>query len=87
VGLSNIRYPDNVTVQLFRNDTIVGTLTQQVPVRSGGRTTSFNFNYTFTSDDAVLGKITFKAVATIVNARDALPSDNTAVALPTRVTR
>jgi PKD repeat protein len=87
VGVSDTRYPETVEVQLFRNDTLVGTLTQQVPVRTGGRTTTFSFNYTFTSDDAALGKITFKAVATIVNARDAFPSDNTAIALPTKVTR
>jgi hypothetical protein len=54
-------------------------------VRSGGRTTAFGFTYTFTSDDAALGKVTFKAVASIVGARDAQPSDNTAIALPTNV--
>jgi hypothetical protein len=87
VGISDVRYPDTVQVQLFRNDVVVGTLTQQVPVRTGGRTTSFGFTYTFTSDDAALGKVTFKAVATLVNARDAYPSDNTAIALPTKVSR
>ncbi len=84
VGVTNSRYPESVQVQLYRNDTLVGTLTQQVPVRGSNRTTNFSFNYTFTSDDAALGKVTFKAVATM-NVRDALPSDNTAVALPTKV--
>jgi PKD repeat protein len=85
VGITDTRYPENVQVQLFKNDALVGTLTQQVPVRGANRTTSFSFNYTFTSDDAALGKVTFKAVATIMGARDALPSDNTAIALPTKV--
>jgi hypothetical protein len=31
--------------------------------------------------------VTFKAVATIVGARDALPADNEAIAAPTRVSR
>ena len=87
VGVANSRYPESVQVQLYRNDAVVGTLTQQVPVRGANRTTPFSFNYTFTSDDAALGKVTFKAVATISGARDALPSDNTAIALPTKVTR
>jgi hypothetical protein len=49
------------------------------------RTTSFDFSYTFTADDAVAGKVTFKVVATIVGARDAAPADNEAIALPTKV--
>ena len=85
VGVTDGRYPESVQVQLFKNDSLVGTLTQQVPVRGSNRTTSFSFNYTFTTDDAALGKVTFKAVATIMGARDALPSDNTAIALPTKV--
>jgi hypothetical protein len=85
VGIADTRYPETVQVQLFKNDVVVGTLTQSVPVRSSGRTTTFGFTYTFTSDDASLGKVTFKAVTSIVGARDALPSDNTAVALPTSV--
>jgi PKD domain-containing protein len=92
VGISNKRYPETVQVQLFKSDpssyngyALVGTLQQSVPVRSGGRTTDFSFSYTFTSADKSLGKVTFKAVATIVGARDALPADNEAVALPTKV--
>jgi hypothetical protein len=90
VGLSNKRYPETVQVQLLKSGAggtfvPVGTLTESVPVRSGNRTTDFSFSYTFTSDDAALGKVTFEAVATIVNARDALPADNTATALSTKV--
>ena len=54
-------------------------------MRSGNRTTDFNFTYTFTGDDAALGSVTFQTVATIENARDALPVDNNAIGLPTRV--
>jgi hypothetical protein len=89
VGITNHRYPEDVEVQLFRSIPggfqQVDTLTKHVSVLSGNRTTTFAFSYTFTSDDASLGKITFKAVATIVNVRDALPADNEAIAPPTRV--
>jgi PKD repeat protein len=89
VGISNTRYPETVQVQLLKSSatgwTVVGTLTQSVPVRSSNRTTDFAFSYTFTSDDAALGKVSFRAVASIVNARDALPGDNDVTALPTNV--
>jgi len=89
VGLSNKRYGETVQVQLFKSGPngfeLVGILTQSVPVRGGGRTTDFKFSYTFTSADATLGKVTFKAVASLVGARDAVPADNEAIALPTKV--
>jgi len=50
-------------------------------------TTEFAFSYTFTADDARVGKVTFKAVANILGARDALPADNEAIAAPTKVSR
>jgi PKD repeat protein len=90
VGVSNQRYPENVQVDLYRSTPAglvrFGSLTQTVPVRPRRRTTDFVFSYTFTSDDAAVGKVTFKAVATIVDARDALQSDNESVAPPTKVT-
>ncbi len=92
VGLRNSISRETVEVQLYKsvagsydNYTWVGTLRQEVPVRSTNRTTDFNFSYTFTADDAALGKATFKAVANIVNARDAIGADNTAISLPTKV--
>ncbi len=92
VGVVNARYPETVQVQLFKSGPslydpfqLVGTLTQSVPVRGPNRTTEFSFNYTFTNEDAVAGKVTFKAVATIIGARDALPGDNTVISLATRV--
>jgi hypothetical protein len=91
--VSDTRYPETVQVQLFKSDPsspdaflLVGTLTQSIPVRPRAQTTRFVFSYTFTSDDGVVGKVTFKAVATIIGARDALPSDNTAIATTTKVT-
>ena len=87
VGVADARYPETVQVQLFANDVPVGTLTQSVPVRSGGRTTAFGFTYTFTTNDSTLGRVTFKAVASIIGARDAQPSDNTVTALPTKVNK
>jgi PKD repeat protein len=92
VGISNKRYPEEVDVQLYKSYPgygwqWVGTLHQSVPVRSGNRTTEFSFNYTFTAEDAVMGKVTFRTVATITSARDALPGDNEVIALPTKVTK
>ena len=93
VGINSRRYPENnVEVQLFKSVPggfqFVGSLTQFVPVRPSNRTTNFNFSYTFTSDDANVGKVTFRAVANILGARDALPADNEAISSPpTKVSR
>jgi hypothetical protein len=91
VELRNTRYTETVQVQLLKSVPgsyggfqLVGTLTHEVPA-SRNRTIPFDFNYTFTTDDAAIGKVTFEAVAMIVNARDALSADNTAISLPTRV--
>jgi len=91
VGLSNTRYAETVQVALFKSTVNagwqqVGVLLQYVPVRGGGRTTDFAFNYTFSPEDAALGKVNFQAQATIATGRDAFPSDNTFISLPTKVT-
>jgi hypothetical protein len=85
VSISDKRYPETVQVDLFRSDpqngsVLVGSLTQSVLVKSGKRTTIFTFSYTFTSDDAAVGKVAFFASATIENARDAFTADNSAFA-------
>jgi PKD repeat protein len=92
VSIADSRYPETVQVQLLKSSTggyggfqEVGSLTQSVPVTQGNHTTPFSFNYTFTSDDAAAGKVTFEAVASIQSARDALPGDNTVISLPTVV--
>ncbi len=91
VGIKNKRYPETVEVQLLKSVPggfqFVGVLTQAVPVRSGNRTTDFNFSYTFTVADASIGKVTFKAIAVLAGARDGLPADNEAIASPTKVNR
>jgi hypothetical protein len=66
---------------------LVGQSTQFVPSKSGNKTTSFVFSYTFTPDDAAVGKVTFRAVATPASGRDAVPGDNEVIALPTTVNR
>jgi hypothetical protein len=93
VHVADRRYPETVQVELQHSLPpgsgvqfgTVGTLTQSIPLQSGNRTTPFEFSYTFTSDDASMGKVTFQAVVTIVGARDANPSDNTMTGLFTRV--
>ncbi len=91
VGINSKRSLETVEVQLFKSVPggfqFVGFLTQSVPVRPSNRTTDFSFSYTFTGTDAQVGKVTFKAVANIVGARDALPADNEAIASPTKVSR
>jgi len=89
--ISDTRYAEVVQVQLFKSVPggdgfeLVGTLTQSIPAQSKAQTTPFDFDYTFTGDDAAIGKVSFKAVATIVGASDALPADNIAIAPPTKV--
>ena len=90
VYVRNTRYPERVQVELYKNDMVwVGATVQDVPPRSANRTTAFTFNYTFTAEDAQIGKITFRAMAFILNdtGGDDWPMDNDVIALPTRVTR
>jgi PKD repeat protein len=91
VTLRNIAYPETVQIDLYKSTpngfVWVASLTKAVPALSGNRTTAVNFSYTFTSDDAKLGKVTFKAVATINGARDAYPSDNEAISSITKVAK
>jgi PKD repeat protein len=91
VGIRNKAYPEQVQVELYKSFPggfdHIGGLRQYVPIRSGGRTTDFKFSYTFTPEDASIGKVTFMAVAHIVDSRDALPADNEAIAPPTKVSR
>jgi PKD repeat protein len=89
--LGNTRYHETVEVDLLKSVPggfqQVGSLTQGVPVLRPRQTIDFNIQYTFTSDDADIGHVTFKAVASLLSGRDALPGDNEAIAPPTRVIR
>src|SRR6266516_813119 len=91
VSVSSKRYDETVEVQLFKSVPggfqQFGSLTQFVPMNPRNGTTEFAFSYTFTADDAQIGKVTFRAVAVISGARDALPADNEAIASPTKVSR
>ena len=91
VNLRNIAYSETVQIDLYKSTlngfVWIATVTKSVPILSGNKTTAVNFSYTFTIDDAKLGKVTFKAVATIVGARDAYPADNEAISLQTKVTK
>lgn len=89
VDIKSNRYPETVLVQLFKSVPggyqLVSTSVQTLPTRD--RVTTLLFSYAFTPDDAVIGKVTFRAVATIMGARDALPADNEAIGNPTKVIR
>jgi hypothetical protein len=88
--IRNNRYPETVRVDLLVSIpggfNQVGTLTQLVPVRPpGGTSTRFPFSYTITPADVTIGKATFKAIATIVDHRDALPADNELLSPPVKI--
>ena len=91
VGVGNRHYPENVTVQLFvsrpNGEELVGTKTLDVAVLAGGQSADVPFSYTFSASDATAGKATFHAVVTLNSARDAVPSDNQAISVATKVTR
>src|SRR5213592_81348 len=91
VSLNSKRYAETVEVQLFRSVPggfqQFGSLTQFVPMNPKNGTTEFAFSYTFTGDDAQIGKVTFRAVAVVAGVRDALPADNEVIASPTKVSR
>lgn len=83
VEVTNKRYSGDVRVELYKGlpgggETMIGAYTVFVPARAN-RPTTFKFSYTFTPDDGNVGKVTFRAVAYLVQGRDALPADNTAI--------
>jgi hypothetical protein len=87
VSVANERYAETVHVQLMRGGPngfdVIATSSQWVPVLRRGRTVAYTFSYTFTPDDAALGRVTFKAVASIGGFQDAIPADNEAIATTT----
>jgi hypothetical protein len=91
VHVRNTRYPDTVRVELSRSVPggfqEVGSLVQLVLVRPpGGNSTRFAFTYTITPADGTIGKVSFRAAATIVDHHDALFGDNTLLSPPVRIT-
>ena len=92
IAVNNSRYAETVQVSILRSVPgggfeQVGQVTRDVPARKARRTTAFDMRYTFSDEDAAARKVTFQAVATLVEARDAHPSDNTVIAPATRVRR
>ena len=89
VDIRSNRLPETVEVQLFKSVPggyqLVATSRQTLPTRN--RVTSVAFSYTFTPQDAVIGKVTFRALVNILGGRDALPADNEAIGPPTKVSR
>jgi hypothetical protein len=91
VGVVTTRYAEAVNLVLYSAAAgdwqQFATQTGTVSSRSGNRPTTFSFKYTFTRADLVAGKISFRVVVNIANARDALPGDNEIIAPPTTVSR
>jgi len=92
VSIKNTRYPETVQVQLqksvpgnFFPFQTVGTLQQLVIPKGGNKSTDFDFSYTFTPDDAAIGKVTFLAQVDLGSARDAFAGDNAATSDMVRV--
>ncbi|MFD8494700.1 PKD domain-containing protein [Amycolatopsis sp. NPDC059657] len=89
VSVANARYGETVTVVVTKHDGTwwkeVGRLTLAVPARPD-RKVQFPFSYTFTNEDALKGKATFRAEAELpYPVRDALPADNEVIAIATTV--
>ncbi|RKT55469.1 PKD domain-containing protein [Saccharothrix australiensis] len=90
VHVANTRYTEKTTVTLYKNSgneswRPVGSLTLDVPAHPTRRV-QFPFSYTFTPDDAVAGKVAFRAVAELpYPVRDARSADNEVVAIATTV--
>lgn len=93
VTVSNIKAsPETVTVDLYKSVPnggfeYVASLTLRVPASTRGRVTKFVFQYTFTSADAQIGKMIFRAVANIDGIRDSFPQDNERLSLITTLRR
>jgi hypothetical protein len=89
VTVGNQRLPENATVVLYRSTPDgfeeIARATQYVPARPN-RTVAFPFNYTFTPEDATIGRVTFRAVVVLPEGtRDVRPIDNEAIAPSTTV--
>lgn len=89
VTVANQRLPEHATVVLYRSDLKgfheIARATQYVPARPDG-TVAFPFNYTFTPEDAAIGRVTFRTVVLLAEGvRDVRPIDNEAIAPATTV--
>jgi hypothetical protein len=92
VGIGNRRYPESVTVQLQVSRPggawqEVGVVNRDIAVLGKNKTVDVTFDYRFVAADGTAGKVTFRAVVTLASVRDALPTDNEAISIATRVTK
>lgn len=93
VAIENTHYVETVDVQLLKSVAgggwqLVSGTAKTLSVMKPKKTTMFTFSYVFTAADALAGKVSFQAVATITGGpRDANPIDNTVIAPATLVTR
>lgn len=91
VGIGNPRYAETVTVYLYVSRPFgyefLGAQTVQVPVTAANQSFEVSFSYTFTMADATAGKVTFRVELGLETGRDAVPGDNQAISLATRVAR
>lgn len=91
VQVANTHYVEKVKTTLYRNNgngwEEVGTLTIDVPAHPT-RKVNFPFSYTFTPQDAVVGKVSFRAVAEpqlTSPAWESRPGDNEVISVATTV--
>ncbi|WP_434448972.1 PKD domain-containing protein [Lentzea sp. E54] len=88
VQVANTRYLEKPTVTLYRSDgdswEQVGQLSIEVPAHPT-RKVNFPFAYTFTPEDAAIGKVTFRAVVLPWPTQDAREQDNEVIAIATTV--
>jgi PKD repeat protein len=91
VSLRNTHYSETVLIELYRSIPggfeLISSSTQIVPVRRSNRTTQVTFRYTFTQQDAQIGKVTFKTIVTLEGSNDAFLADNEAISLPPTVVK
>jgi PKD repeat protein len=89
ISVTNTRYPEDVTVELYKSVPggyqSIGFLRQFVDVKAKNKPTNFTLSYTFTQEDAQVGKVIFKAIANPANARDAFPADNEFISFAVKV--
>jgi PKD repeat protein len=82
-------YPETVNVQLYKSEPNgyrqIGYLEQFVDVKPDGAPTEFRLSYTYTKEDAAMGKVLFKAYANPVNVREAFPPDNEFISFAVKV--
>ncbi|WP_177320919.1 PKD domain-containing protein [Lentzea waywayandensis] len=89
VHVANTRYAERATVTLYKSDggswTEVGRSELEVPAHPT-RKVQFPFAYTFTPQDAVVGKVSFRAVVSLdYPVRDARAVDNEVISIAATV--